>query len=135
MKAPLSRVFFKSLTVEWATPASVYEALNQEFGFNYDPCPLGGTVDVLDPLTSDWTGKRVFCNPPYGPAIVKFLERATEAELAVYLIPARTDTRWFHGIVLPKACEVRFIKGRLSFGDGKGRAPFPSMVVVFGGAR
>jgi hypothetical protein len=60
-----------------------------------------------------------------------WLERGLEAELAVFLIPARTDTRWFHEIVLAAAKEIRFIKGRLKFGDAKNSAPFPSMVVIF----
>jgi site-specific DNA-methyltransferase (adenine-specific) len=63
-----------------------------------------------------------------------FLERALEADVAVFLIPARTDTRWFHEIVLPYAKEIRFIKGRLKFGDSKNSAPFPSMIVIFQGA-
>lgn len=118
---------------EWPTPASFYRELDAEFKFNFDPCPLGGDTDGRLTLFSDWKGKRVFCNPPYGPEIRKFLERAHEAELAVFLIPARTDTRWFHEIVLPHASEIRFVKGRLRFGDGKYPAPFPSMVVVFSG--
>jgi site-specific DNA-methyltransferase (adenine-specific) len=60
-----------------------------------------------------------------------FLERAREADVAVFLIPARTDTRWFHEIVMPYAKEIRFIKGRLKFGGAKNSAPFPSMIVVF----
>lgn len=68
----------------------------------------------------------------YGPQIPKFLARAHEAELAVFLVPARTDTKWFHELVLPQAKEIRFIKGRFRFGDAKHPAPFPSMVVVFG---
>ena len=59
------------------------------------------------------------------------LERGLEANLSVFLIPARTDTRWFHDIVLPKAKEIRFIRGRLKFGEATNSAPFPSMVVVF----
>jgi site-specific DNA-methyltransferase (adenine-specific) len=59
------------------------------------------------------------------------MSRAREADLAFFLVPARTDTRWFHDLVLPHAKEIRFIRGRLYFGDGKGRAPFPSMVVIF----
>jgi hypothetical protein len=72
----------------------------------------------------------VFINPPYRK-IAPWLERAHEAEVAVFLIPARTDTRWFHSIVLPHAKEIRFIKGRLKFGGAKTGAPFPSMIVVF----
>jgi site-specific DNA-methyltransferase (adenine-specific) len=127
----MNRVVFKSQTVEWPTPRDLYSALDAEFQFNFDPCPIDGTVDGTAPLFSEWAGKRVFCNPPYGPQIRSFLERASEAEVAVFLIPARTDTRWFHELVLPTAKEVRFVKGRLKFGDAKTGAPFPSMVVVF----
>jgi site-specific DNA-methyltransferase (adenine-specific) len=126
----MNRVLFSSASNEWATPRGIYDQLNAEFGFNYDPCPLGGTVDGLASLFSQWNGKRVFCNPPYDN-IRKFLERAMDASLAVYLIPARTDTRWFHDIVLPNCREIRFIKGRLKFGESKNSAPFPSMIVIF----
>lgn len=112
----------------WATPRDVYQALDDEFCFDFDPCPLDGTEDGL---ATRWDGRRVFCNPPYGPGLAKWLERGLEANLAVFLIPARTDTRWFHDIVLPKAKEIRFIKGRLKFGDAVNSAPFPSMIVVF----
>ncbi len=73
----------------------------------------------------------MFRNPPYGPGLGEWLKRGLEAEVAVFLIPARTDTRWFHELVLPHATEIRFIRGRLKFGDAKNSAPFPSMVVVF----
>jgi site-specific DNA-methyltransferase (adenine-specific) len=128
----MNRVVFKSQTVEWPTPPEVYEQLNREFHFDFDPCPQGATEDGLASLFTSWAGKRVFCNPPYGPAIRKWLERAHEAQVAVFLIPARTDTKWFHELILPHAAEVRFIKGRLKFVGAKHCAPFPSMVVVFG---
>lgn len=124
-------VLFKSQTVEWPTPVAVYDALNAEFEFNFDPCPLGGTDDGLATLFCSWAGKRVFCNPPYGPGMEKWLQRGLEAAVAVFLIPARTDTRWFHEWVLPFAKEVRFIKGRLKFGNATTGAPFPSMLVVY----
>jgi hypothetical protein len=127
----LSATLFKSESVEWPTPKAVYDQLNAEFEFNYDPCPLGGIVDGLSTLFSNWYGKRVFCNPPYGPKLRGFLERATEADLAVFLVPARTDTKWFHELVLGKAKEIRFVKGRLKFGDAVNGAPFPSMILVF----
>ena len=76
-------------------------------------------------------GRRVYCNPPYGPGIRPFLERGLEADVAVFLIPARTDTKWFHELVLPHAKEIRFVRGRLKFGDAVNSAPFPSMIVVF----
>jgi hypothetical protein len=126
----VNRVVFASLSTEWSTPQGVYAKLHEEFNFNFDPCPLGGDVDGLATLFCEWVGKRVFCNPPYGD-ISKWLRRAREADLAVFLIPARTDTKWFHGLILPYAKEIRFIKGRLTFGNAKNVAPFPSMVVVF----
>jgi hypothetical protein len=116
---------------EWPTPKDFYKLLDSEFHFDFDPCPIDGTLDARSRLLCPWTGRRVFCNPPYGPEIRKFLERWGDADLAVYLLPARVDTRWFHEICLPFAKEIRFIKGRLRFGDGKYPAPFPSMVVVF----
>ena len=125
------RVLFSSASDRWATPPEVYKTLDDEFGFDFDPCPLDGTEDGLAPLYSHWDGRKVFCNPPYGPGIGKWLERGLEASVAVFLIPARTDTRWFHDIVLPKAKEIRFIRGRLKFGGAKNGAPFPSMIVVF----
>lgn len=125
------KIHFSSASDRWATPSAVYDALHREFCFDFDPCPLDGTTDALSPLLVSWRGRRVFCNPPYGPIIGKFLARAPETDLAVYLIPARTDTRWFHELVLPCASEIRFIKGRLKFGQAKHAAPFPSMVVIY----
>ena len=118
---------------EWPTPKAFYDALNAEFHFDFDPCPLGGEVDGRSTLFQSWKGKRVFCNPPYGPEIPKFIVRGPEADLAVFLVPARTDTRWFHEICLPMATEIRFIKGRLR-NEGKPNSnpwPFPCMVVIF----
>ena len=117
-------------TWEWPTDEEFYKRLDAEFHFTFDPCPVGATADGRATLLTPWTG-RVFCNPPYGPEIPKFLNRWHEPELAVYLIPARTDTRWFHEICLPHAAEIRFIKGRLRFGDKRYPAPFPSMLVIF----
>lgn len=127
----LLKPLFSSASDRWATPAAVYEALNREFRFDCDPCPLDGEGDGLSPLFFPWAGRRVFCNPPYGRTLGHWLQRGPEADVAVFLIPARTDTRWFHDIVLPKAAEIRFLRGRLKFGGCKNSAPFPSMVVVF----
>ena len=124
-------VHFSSVTEHWATPQVLLDELDAEFHFDLDPCPLCGSPDGL--LIS-WRGRRVFCNPPYGAAIRKWLLRGTEADIAVFLLPARTDTRWFHEIVLPGAAEIRFVAGRLKFErpDGlRSRAPFPSMIVIF----
>ena len=79
-------------------------------------------------------GYRIFCNPPYGRELPKWVKKCYDESkngaLVVMLILARTDTRWFHDYIYHKA-EIRFIKGRLKFGDGKSPAPFPSMVVIF----
>ena len=125
------QVHFSSATDRWETPRAVYVALDEEFHFNFDPCPIDGESDGLAMLLTPWRGKRVFCNPPYGPGIAKWLQCGLEADVAVFLIPVRTDTRWFHEIALPRAKELRFIKGRLRFGDAVKSAPFPSMIVIF----
>ena len=127
----MNRVLFSSQSVEWPTPKAVYDALNREFQFTLDPCPFQGTEDGLATLFCSWRDHRVFCNPPYTRAMRSWVERAHEADLAVYLIPARTDTKLFHELILPKAAEIRFLRGRLKFGDAKNCAPFPSMLLVF----
>lgn len=127
-----SRVVFKSASDHWATPVDVYAALNKEFSFNDDPCPLGGHGG----LDREW-GERTFVNPPYSEIAkwVKYAyEQSQEGKLIVMLIPARTDTRWWHEFVM-KAKEIRFLRGRLKFGGAKHNAPFPSCVVVFTPAR
>ena len=121
-------------TGNWATPSALYGELDKEFRFDFDPCPLNGHCGPLygfDGLHESWKGKRVFCNPPYGPRIADFISKATEADVAVFLVPARTDVRWFHELVLPIAAEIRFVKGRLRFGDAENPAPFPSMILVY----
>ena len=102
-------VHFSSASDRWATPSDLYHALNAEFHFDFDPCPLDGDGDGLSPLFCEWRGKREFCNPPYGPKTREWLLRGMEAIVAVFLIPARTDTKWFHEVVLPNATEIRFI--------------------------
>ena len=84
-------------------------------------------------------GYRVFCNPPYGRGIGDWVKKSYEESkqpetVVVMLLPARTDTRWFHDYIYGKA-EIRFVKGRLRFGGCKNAAPFPSMVVIFRGAK
>lgn len=114
----------------WSTPPATYDALHAEFGFTFDPCPLMASEDGRK---VKWTG-RVFCNPPYS-RIVEFMRKGLyhlankDCELLVYLIPARTDTAWFHDYC--SKGEIRFLRGRLKFGDSKTNAPFPSMIVVF----
>lgn len=133
---------FSSKTDQWATPQDFFDKLNEEFNFTLDPCAdefnhkcdTYFTVDD-DGLKQDWSGNTVFCNPPYGLAIKDWVRKCSdeskkENTIVVMLIPARTDTKYFHEYIYGKA-EIRFIKGRLKFGDSKNAAPFPSMVVVF----
>lgn len=132
-------VHFMSRTDQWATPQAVFDALNSEFGFTLDVAADNSNAKCSrfysraeDGLKQDWRGERVFCNPPYGREIAGWVEKCARggAALAVGLLPARTDTRWFHDFILGKA-EIRFIRGRLKFGDAKNSAPFPSMIVVW----
>lgn len=127
MKAAFSRVMFSADSPHWATPTDLYDALHAEFGFTFDPCPLG---EGTDGLSVSWAGQRVYCNPPYGRGIGDWLAKASEADLAVYLLPSRTDTKWFHAYA-PRAADVRFLRGRLTFGTATAPAPFPSLVLVY----
>jgi site-specific DNA-methyltransferase (adenine-specific) len=84
-------------------------------------------------LIQDWTGHTVFCNPPYNEVnhwVKKCHDESQKGSTVVMLIPARTDTKYFHDYIYGKA-EIRFLKGRLKFGNAKHNAPFPSMVVVY----
>jgi len=121
---------FKSMKDEWNTPRSFYERLNQEFDFDFDPCPENHKIDGL---YIEW-GKRNFVNPPFSEWqkwVRKGYEEYKKGKIVVFLIASRTDTKAFHEIILPFASEIRFIKGRLHFNDSKKDAPFPSMVVIF----
>lgn len=124
----MNRVLFSSLSPHWATPRTVYDALDAEFHFTLDPCGLHEMGGII----RSWSKERVYCNPPYG-SVSKWLMKAREADIAVFLLPARTDTKWFHDYAL-QADEIRFIKGRLKFGGAKFNAPFPSFVLVYRGS-
>ena len=121
------RGVFSKESDHWSTPEDLRAKLYTEFALDYDPCPLFCEVDTLQ---LDWTGKRVFCNPPYS-AIPAFLAKRVEPYIAVYLLPSRTGTKWWHEVVLPYADEIRFLRGRLKFGGSKTSAPFDSVIVVF----
>ncbi len=132
-----------SLTDDWATPRAFYDKLNEVHNFDLDVaasstnhlCDEWFGLDHLDEsrrdgLKADWYG-HVWCNPPYGRGIKDWVLKASQhGDLVVMLLPARTDTKWFHDLVLPNA-EVTFVRGRIKFGAGKAPAPFPSMIVRF----
>jgi phage N-6-adenine-methyltransferase len=112
------------------TPKEVYEQLDKEFKFDFDPCPVNPNFDGLE---IEWK-KRVYVNPPYGN-IPNWLQKAHSqmakgnSEIIVFLLPVDTSTKWFHNYIFGQA-EIRFIKGRLKFTQNK-PAPFASMIVIF----
>lgn len=138
----VNKGLFTSNSGEWETPQDFFDTLNAEFHFTLDPaatkenakCDKYYTKET-DGLQQDWSGNIVFVNPPYGRHIVDWVKKAYVQNrynkcLIVMLLPARTDTKWFHDYVYGKS-EIRFVKGRLKFGNGRSSAPFPSMVVVY----
>ena len=133
---------FSSKTNMHATPLDFWVKLDAEFGFELDVCASAENAKCeryftkeQDGLAQEWRGV-CWMNPPYGRQIGKWVEKAYESSLrgatVVCLLPARTDTAWWHEYVM-KSNDVRFIRGRLKFGDAKNSAPFPSAVVVFRG--
>ena len=132
---------FSSETVEWSTPPATFAELHAEFGFTLDPCatPENATCPIFytkaeDGLAQSWDGQVVFMNPPYGREIGKWMQKAYDSwsqggATVVCLVPARTDTAWWHDYAMRG--EIRFLRGRLKFGAGTQSAPFPSAVIVF----
>lgn len=127
----------KSKSDKWATPKELYDMLNKEFAFTFDPCPIDWKSTDPDGLTIEW-GQSTFCNPPYSKValwIKKASEESAKGKKVVMLINAITDTKAFHEYIYNKA-EIRFIKGRLSFINQEypnKRQPNvkPSMIVIF----
>ena len=121
---------------KWATPKHIYDPLNTEFKFNYDPCPITWKEGDPDALVADW-GESTFCNPPYSRVsafVKKAVEESKKGKTVVLLVNACTDTQWFHEYLYNKA-EIRFVKGRISFIDPKNPtkkqpSPRPSMIVI-----
>lgn len=129
----INRALFKSENHNARTPKDFFDKLNEEFHFDIDYSPH---MSLIDMKKSIFECNAVYCNPPYKDQR-SFIELAIAKihlkrwKVAVFLLPARTDTKLFHELILPEAKEIRFIKGRLKFDGNKNSAPFPSMVVVF----
>lgn len=132
-------IHFSSETCLWATPQAFFDTLNAEFGFETDVCALAENAKCpryftpeMDGLAQEWRGV-CWMNPPYGREIGAWMRKAFESSKAgatvVCLVPARTDTAWWHDYA--RQGEVRFVRGRLKFGGHANSAPFPSAVVVF----
>jgi phage N-6-adenine-methyltransferase len=127
--------------MNWRTPDGLFVDLHREFSFTVDAC--ASPENALLPrywtegdegLMQPWQGERVWMNPPYGPQVRRWMEKAwTEArsaELIVALVAARTDTEWWHRYALDSS-EIRFVRNRLRFDGTGGRAPFPSAIVIW----
>jgi phage N-6-adenine-methyltransferase len=134
-----TELHFSSKTDDWATPQDFFDNLNQTFNFTLDPCASHENHKCAkyytkddDGLSKSWEGETVFMNPPYGRDVKKWMKKAYEESkhaTVVCLIPARTDTAYWHDYCMKG--EITFIRGRLKFGNSKQSAPFPSAVVVF----
>ncbi len=135
----INATHFSSKTDMWATPDNFFKALDAEFGFQTDVCATAENAKCAkfftvsdNGLVQKWEGV-CWMNPPYGRTIGQWMQKAYESSQAgatvVCLVPARTDTAWWHDFAMKGT--VRFIRGRLKFGGSKKDAPFPSAVVIF----
>lgn len=138
-------VMFSSKTDMWETPQDLFDEPDNEFHFSLDVCAITENTKCdkyytpeADGLRQSWiiSDGAVWCNPPYGREIGKWVQKESETaacgQTVVMLLPARTDTKWFHKWIHQKeSVEVRFIKGRLKFGHAMNSAPFPSMIAIF----
>ena len=138
----INKGLFSSNSNEWATPKDLFNDLNKKFNFTLDPCANDENHKCdkyytikEDGLKQEWEGECVFCNPPYGREISKWVKKCYEQHFkhnitVVMLLPARTDTSYFHNYIYHKS-EIIFLRGRLHFSDGPNPAPFPSMIVIY----
>ena len=132
-------VHFSSKTDLWYTPQDFFKKYDDVYKFETDVCATDDNAkcakyytEEMDGLSQEWRGV-CWMNPPYGRTIGKWMKKAYESSLSgatvVCLVPARTDTNWWHDYAMKG--DIEFIRGRLKFGGSKNSAPFPSAVVVF----
>ena len=132
-------IHFSSKSIYWSTPQWLFDALEKEFGFTIDVCANAENAKCKryfteddNALMKDWGPEVCWMNPPYGTEIEKFMAKAHGASLSgatvVCLVPSRTDTKWWHKYAMKH--EIRFLRGRLKFGNATDAAPFPSALVV-----
>lgn len=141
-------VHFSSAKDDWETPDDLFNELHERFNFTVDAAASHNNAKLPrywtkedDALSKSWSEERVWLNPPYGREIFAFMKkchdeqrRAPELppEIICALVPARTDTRWWHEHVIGGYADVKFIKGRLKFKGAKHSAPFPSALLLYG---
>ena len=137
----MNKALYSTGNTDWETPQDLFDIINKIFKFDIDVCATAANTkcrkyytEEQDGLKQKWEGN-VWCNPPYGRDIGEWVSKACHSHCnkttVVMLLPARTDTKWFHERVFMDA-DVIFLKGRLKFGGGKGSAPFPSMIAIWG---
>lgn len=138
----MNKGLFTSKTDEWETPQELFDKLNKEFNFELDVCATKENAKCKEYYSKGENGlkqrwsKVNWMNPPYGREIgnwiFKALKESQEGNKTVALLPARTDTKWFHDFIYNRIfVDIRFLKGRLKFSNSKNSAPFPSMIVIF----
>lgn len=140
MRAIRWATLFSSEYQDWTTPDELFRVLDGEFHFTLDACATPDNArcpryftPVDDGLVQDWGNEVVWCNPPYGNTrswLAKARYSSQRGALVVLLIAARTDNRAWHEYAMT-ASEIRFLRGRLRFGEAKHHAPFPSAIVIF----
>ena len=133
-------VHFSSKTDQWATPIDLFQRLDRVWNFDLDVCADESNAKADryftradDGLSQDWAPSVCWMNPPYGREIGEWMKKAHDESLkgatVVCLVPARTDTAWWHNYAMRG--RIEFIRGRLKFGAATNSAPFPSAIVVF----
>lgn len=136
----MNDVMFSSASDDWATPATFFEDLDRIYSFTLDVCASESNAKCArffdkkkNGLLQSWAGETCWMNPPYGREIGAWIKKAYEESqqgaYVVALVPARTDTAWWHEWAMKG--QVTFIRGRLKFGGSKNSAPFPSALVEF----
>lgn len=140
----MTKGMYSSSSSDWETPQEFFDLLDSEFHFTLDVCASFENHKCKkfftvfeDGLSQDWKKNICWMNPPYGREIGKWLRKAVKSmeqgACVVSLLPSRTDTKWWHEYVMKSATQIRFLKGRLKFGDSENSSPFPSVVVIFDG--
>ena len=139
----VSDTLFSSDRMDWETPQWLFDLLDDQYHFDLDACATKENAKCWRYYTQEdnglkrkWSGN-VWVNPPYGREIGDWVDKAaqqikyTRVQWIVMLLPARTDTKWWHRSVMAKAKSIRFIEGRLRFVGGSSSAPFPSVIVIY----
>ena len=135
-----TEVMFSSEKDDWETPPEFFSEISREFCFDVDVCATPENAKCERYFTPEQNGLKqpwrgvCWCNPPYGRGVGDWVAKAAESAAGgatvVMLLPARTDTQWFHRYIYHRA-EIRFLAGRLKFVGATASAPFPSMLVIF----